>query len=70
MSNLKLPRIPDRRPVKLTIQIMPDLEAALGDYAAAYEAAYGKAESVRDLVPYMLEMFLDSDRTFVRTRRK
>ncbi|WP_443030837.1 MULTISPECIES: DUF2274 domain-containing protein [unclassified Sphingopyxis] len=23
-----------------------------------------------DLVPYMLEMFLESDRSFVRTRRK
>ena len=70
MVELKLPRIPDRTPVKLTIQIKPDLDAALRDYAAAYEAAYGKAESVSDLVPYMLEMFLESDRSFVRTRWK
>lgn len=70
MVELKLPRIPDRTPVKLSIQIMPDLDAALRDYAAAYEAAYGKAESVADLVPHMLEIFLESDRSFVRTRRK
>lgn len=70
MSDLKLPRLPERKPVKLTIHILPDLKAALGDYAAAYEAAYGTRESVADLVPYMLQSFLDSDRSFTRSRRK
>lgn len=70
MPDLKLAKLPDRRPVKLVIQILPDLDAALADYAAAYEAAYGSKESVTDLIPSMLESFLESDRSFMRNRRR
>lgn len=69
MPDLKLPRLPDRKPVKLTFEMMPDLEQALGDYASAYEAAYGKREKPADLIPYMLWAFLESDREFARARR-
>lgn len=70
MPDLKLARLPDRKPVKLTIHILPDLEAALTDYAAAYEQAYGARESVAELIPYILKSFLDSDRGFARARRR
>lgn len=70
MPDLKLARLPDRKPVKLTIHILPDLKSALSDYAAAYEDAYGTRENVVDLIPYMLWSFLDSDRAFARARRK
>lgn len=70
MPDLKLAKLPDRRPVKLVIQVLPDLDAALADYAAAYEAAYGIKESVTDLIPSMLENFLESDRSFMRNRRR
>ena len=70
MAEIKLPKLPDRTPVKLTIQLMPDLKAALDDYAAVYEATYGRAETVVDLVPFMLKCFLASDRAFSRTRRR
>ena len=33
MPEIKLPRIPDRTPVKLATLISPDLQAALSDYA-------------------------------------
>ena len=69
MADLKLPKLPDRTPVKLTIQLMPDLKAALDDYAAAYEASYGQAENVVDLIPAMLAAFLAGDRAFTRRRR-
>ncbi|WP_332817633.1 DUF2274 domain-containing protein [Sphingopyxis sp.] len=70
MPDLKLARLPDRKPVKLAIEIMPHLEQALADYAAAYEAAYGKHEKPADLIPYMLHAFLESDREFSRKWRK
>jgi hypothetical protein len=70
MPDLKLAQLPDRKPVKLTIHILPDPETALTEYAAAYEETYGTRESVADLVPYMLRSFLDSDRGFARARRK
>jgi hypothetical protein len=65
---LKLARIPDRTPVKLTIQISPELNAALHDYAAAYQEAYGASEPVTELVPAMLASFIETDRGFVRAR--
>ena len=69
MADLKLTKLPDRTPVKLTISLPPDLGKALEDYAAIYEAAYGQRESVADLVPHMLGSFLESDRTFTRARQ-
>lgn len=70
MTELKLSRIPDRTPVKLTISLMPDLHAALTDYAHAYKEAYGKEETVGNLIPAMLEAFLASDRAFARGRSR
>jgi hypothetical protein len=66
---LKLARIPDRTPVKLTIVIPPELNDALKDYAAAYQEAYGTGEPVTELVPAMLASFIDSDRDFARARQ-
>ena len=67
---LKLPRLPDRTPVKLTITVTPDMNQLLIDYAEAYRETYGRSEVVADLVPYMLRSFLESDRAFSRTRTK
>ena len=69
MVDLKLTKLPDRIPVKLTISVPPELGRALEDYAAIYEATYGQRESVADLVPYMLSGFLESDRAFARARQ-
>ena len=69
MADLKLARIPDRTPVKLTIALTPDLNQALADYTELYREAYGQSETVSDLIPYMLRAFLDSDRGFVKARQ-
>ena len=66
MSELKLARLPDRTPVKVTLSIMPDLHDRLVRYAAAYREAYGHAETLSELMPAMLAAFMDSDRAFVR----
>lgn len=68
MADLKLPKLPDRTPVKITFSALPDLSEALNAYANAYEAAYGQRESVSDLIPFMLESFLASDRAFAKAR--
>ena len=69
MTGIKLARIPDRQPVKMTIQITPMLHHQLKQYAAAYEVAYGKSETVTDLVPAMLAAFIESDREFLKNSR-
>lgn len=40
----------------------------LQQYAALYVEAYGREESITELVPAMLAAFLESDRNFVRSR--
>ncbi len=68
MADIKLPQLPDRTPMKLTISVMPDLHQALTDYAAFYAKSYGRDEPVAELIPAMLGAFLESDRGFVRNR--
>lgn len=70
MSELKLGKLPDRTSVRITITVSPDLNQALRDYAAIYRAAYGEAESVADLIPFMLRAFLESDRGFAKARKE
>ena len=70
MPELKLAKLPDRVPVKLTITVQPDLAQALREYAAVYRATYGDAESVEELVPFMLASFLEGDRGFARARKE
>jgi len=46
VAELKLPQLPDRTPIKVTISISPDLHDALREYALAYMDAYGREEPV------------------------
>jgi hypothetical protein len=69
MTELRLARLPDRTPVKIGISVAPELHAALTAYADAYQAAYGRAESVAELIPYMLTAFIESDSGFRKARR-
>ena len=54
MSELKLAKLPDRKPVKIAITISPNLNKKLDAYADAYKGAYGDEEKVSDLIPFML----------------
>jgi hypothetical protein len=69
MSELKLGKLPDRTPVKITITVSADLNQALREYAAIYRTTYGETESVADLIPFMLGAFLESDRGFAKARK-
>lgn len=70
MADLKLAKLPDRTPVKLSMTITPDLHNALQKYAALYAESYGNEEPVVELIPAMLAAFLESDRNFVRSRER
>ena len=67
---LKLDKLPDREAVKITFTADADLKAALGDYAEIYRRAYGQKESVADLIPFMLEAFINADPGFKRARKE
>jgi hypothetical protein len=70
MADLKLGRLPDRTPVKMTITVSPSLNRALQAYAEIYREVYGQAEPVAELIPYMLESFLASDRNYAKALKK
>lgn len=67
--NLRIDKLPDRTPVKLTISVDPDLATALADYAAIYRQTYGEEEKPETLIPAMLENFLGADAGFKRARK-
>jgi len=70
MPDLKLGKLPERTPVKLSINLMPDLAEALAAYAALYKQTYGREEALSDLIPAMLAAFLDSDKVFAKDRKQ
>lgn len=69
MATLKLAKLPDRKPVKISITVSPELHASLQAYAETYRATYGDSEKVRELIPYMIEQFLVTDRGFAQARK-
>lgn len=68
MVELKLGKLPERVPVKLTVSVLPGLYRQLQDYAALYARTYGAEEPLADLIPAMLEAFLEGDRAFIKDR--
>ncbi len=66
---VKLQRLPERTPVKMSIVIPPDLHRRLQAYADAYTQAYGNQEPLSELIPAILVAFLDSDRAFSGRRQ-
>ena len=67
---IKLHKLPDTKPTKHTISVMPDLEADLQAYAKVYEKTYGEKVDVSALVPLMLASFLASDAGFKKAKRE
>lgn len=70
MADLKLAKLPDRIPVKVTFKASPELNRSLEAYAAFYRESYGEAEAVAELIPYMLEAFLKGDSGFNKALRE
>lgn len=66
---MKLAKLPDRTPVKMNVVLTPSLAQRLREYAAFYSETYGIKEEVSELIPFMLEAFLDGDADFRRSRR-
>ncbi|MDA5193717.1 DUF2274 domain-containing protein [Govanella unica] len=70
MTTLKLCKLPDRTPVKLSIVLDPKVMVSLSEYADVYLRIYGEEVAPADLIPFMLSSFLDTDKGFQKARRK
>lgn len=68
MPDLKLGRLPNRTPVKMTISVMPDFEEALRDYATLHSAQHGVDSTPADIASGMVEQFILNDREFAKAR--
>ena len=68
---LKLGPIPDEKPIKVTIDVPPEVYRDLTAYAGALAAATGHAAQgpARLIVP-MLTQFMASDREFAKVKRQ
>ncbi len=64
MSPIKLNKLPIRETTKITFTASAELNTLLSSYAKAYAEEYGQTETVPDLIPHMLEAFINSDRGF------
>ncbi|HIC82161.1 MAG TPA: DUF2274 domain-containing protein [Kiloniellaceae bacterium] len=67
---LKLDKLPDREAVKIAFTASPELKAALNDYAEVYRRSYGQKEGVAELIPFMLEAFMNADPGFKKARKQ
>jgi len=67
---LKLSKLPDRTTIKITFSASAKLNEGLHGYTALYRNAYGETASVSELIPFMLESFLESDHAFTKARRE
>lgn len=67
---MKLTKLPDKKPVKLSLTITAELQQKLKLYARVYHSTYGEEVSVPELAPFMLEGFLKSDPSFTKAQRK
>jgi hypothetical protein len=70
MKKIKLAKLPDRVPVKLTVTLPSELAARLRSYADLYAEQYGTREEPAELVPYILDAFLKSDVELQRAIRE
>ena len=70
MPELKLAKLPDRTPVKITFKASPDLVRMLNDYCDVYRAVYRQPdENVEELIPFMLAAFMEADPQFKKARK-
>ncbi|WP_094463882.1 DUF2274 domain-containing protein [Pannonibacter phragmitetus] len=71
MTRLKLGRIPDERPVKLTIEVPAPLHRKLIAYGEALAREMGEADPIppTKVAPPMIAGYIDSDKEFVKLWR-
>ncbi|WP_342722638.1 MULTISPECIES: DUF2274 domain-containing protein [unclassified Bradyrhizobium] len=65
---MKLAKLPDRTPVKMNLVLAPSLAKHLREYADFYAQTYGTREEIADLIPFMLQAFIDTDAAFKKMR--
>lgn len=66
---LRIAKLPNLTPVKLTVSLEPEVHQMLEDYAKIYADSYGETVKTAELVPSMIAVFLATDNGFKRARK-
>ena len=66
---LRIAKLPNLTPVKLTASLEPKIHKMLEDYARIYSDSYGETVKPAELVPSMISGFLATDNGFKRARK-
>ena len=66
---LRIGKLPDLTPVKMTVCLDREVHEMLKDYARIYGESYGETVKPAELVPSMIAGFLASDNGFKRARK-
>ena len=66
---LRIGKLPDLTPIKLTVSLEPEVHKMLEDYARIYGDSYGESVKPAELVPSMIAGFLATDKGFKRARK-
>lgn len=67
--SLRIGKLPDLTPVKMSIQVEPEIHRLLLDYARIYNERYDDDVAPAVLIPSMLASFLSSDHGFKKARK-
>ncbi|PVA08661.1 DUF2274 domain-containing protein [Pelagivirga sediminicola] len=69
-AKLKLSSVPDDKPIKLTVELPPDVHRDLLDYGAVMARETGEpAPEPAKLIAPMLQRFMATDRAFTKARK-
>ena len=66
---LRIGKLPDLTPVKITVSLDREVHQMLEDYSRIYGDSYGEAVKPAELVPSMIAGFLSTDNGFKRARK-
>jgi len=66
---LRIAKLPNLTPVKMTVSLEPEMNKMLQDYAQIYSSSYGETVKPAELVPSMIAGFLATDNGFKRARK-
>ncbi len=69
MTGLKIRKIPDRTPVKITLSLPPEIHSDLLIYAEIYQKEHGSVETPQILAVQMITSFIQSDGGFRKAKQ-
>ena len=69
---IKLPKLPDRVPIKVNLSLSPELRQSVMEYAEMYRRTYGEqeCEPVAEILPYIIHDYLNTDKAFARAPKQ